>query len=145
MLPNNRIAKCYTDGSFNSYNASWAFIIVNDKGEEIHREKGILEGDINSLWQIGGEMKAVENAIKWCKSNNYLAEIYYDFKGLELWISDMTRNIEKPMWRAKNQWTKEYRNFMIQNKRFIHKLIWVKAHNNDKWNEEVDKYAKIIP
>ncbi len=143
MLPLKKIVFIYVDGSFNSVieKASWAFLVVNDKDEVIFKNRGVLEGEINSMWQVGGEIKAVENAIQYCKENNLLGWFNYDYKGIEHWISDITRNTQKPLWKTKNKFTKEYREFMLSNKEFIYKMEWVKSHSNNKYNDMVDELA----
>lgn len=71
----------YPDGSFNGKNASWAFVAVKNE-EIIHSEKGVLEGDINKMWQVGGEMAAVMNGVEFCIKNNLKCDIYYDLINL---------------------------------------------------------------
>lgn len=147
-LKQRRTVNIYTDGSYNQKNASWAFVVIDYtnslSGEIIFKDKGILEGDINKLWQIGGELKAVEFAIEWCKKNNYNASIYYDSKGVRNWISDLLDNSPKPIWKAKNRWTKEYREFIKQHIHYIDSLNWVKSHNGNKWNEYVDNLVGLV-
>ena len=58
----NIIYKAFTDGSFNGTNSSWAYVIIDDKENIIKQDKGILDGKINSMHQIGGEIFAVQNA-----------------------------------------------------------------------------------
>ena len=127
----------YVDGSFKNGRAIWGFIVIKNN-KIIYKDRGIiLDCDINSIWQVGGEMLAVVNAISWCIKNKYKANIFYDFKGLRAWIADIFS--ESP-WKARNEWTQEYRKFCLTYKRFIKSFNKVKSHNGDKYNEMVDEY-----
>lgn len=128
----------YPDGSFNGKNASWAFVAVKNE-EIIHSEKGVLEGDINKMWQVGGEMAAVMNGVEFCIKNNLKCDIYYDLINLYKWCADIFG--EKP-WKRKNPYTKLYHDYMIKNKAFINKMIKVKSHSYNKFNDKADGLAK---
>lgn len=129
-----KILNVYTDGSFNGQTASWAFIVIeNDK--PIFQNKGTLSGDINKMWQIGGEIKAAENAVLWAAKNDCQLVINYDYLGVEYWATGK--------WRAKNEHTKAYKSFMEQNSKYIKGWNKVLAHSGVKWNEACDSLAKI--
>lgn len=132
-----KIIDIYTDGSFNKENASWAFICVSE-GKEIYREKGMLFGEINSMWQVGGELAAVMEGIDYCKNNNYKCNIYYDFKGIFKWVADIFN--QKP-WKTKNKFTQEYREYMWENKYWINSMTWTKSHADCFWNNKVDEFV----
>lgn len=136
----NIIYKAFTDGSFNGTNSSWAYVIIDDKENIIKQDKGILDGKINSMHQIGGEIFAVQNAVFYCKENNLKCEIHHDYIGIKHWVADIWG--EKP-WKAKNEWTKAYREFILNNKEVIHSMVWVKSHADNKWNNFIDKIVKI--
>ena len=128
-----QILDVYTDGSFNGQNASWAFVVVKDD-KPIFQQKGVLSGDINSMWQIGGEIKAAEFAVQWAKDNNTKININHDYTGVSLWATGV--------WRAKNPHTKAYQAFMQENSNYINSYKKVKAHGTDVWNNFVDELAK---
>ena len=138
------IVNVYVDGSYGknnlTYCASWAYIVFNIKNEILHKDKGILYGEINSIRQIGGELKSVMEAINYCIKNKYKANIYFDYIGIRNWCHDL---FNKTPWKCKNKWTKEYREFMILNKDYINKMIKVKSHSGNEFNDMVDKLAKI--
>ncbi len=132
----------YTDGSYcnNRKITSWAYIIVDASEKILKQDRGELTGEITALWQIGGEMKAVMEGLNFCRENNLKAIIYHDYNGLFHWVSDLFG--ETP-WKAKNEWTKKYRTFIINNANYIDSFQWVKSHSKNKFNEVVDKLAKI--
>lgn len=130
----HKILDIYTDGSFNGQNSSWAFIVIEDN-KPIFQNKGVLEGDINKMWQIGGEIKAVENAVLWARKNNCQININYDYLGVEHWATGK--------WRAKNEHTKAYATFMQEHSKYINKYVKVKAHSDNQYNNLVDSLVKI--
>ena len=132
------IVDIYPDGSFNGSKASWAFIAVKED-KIIHSERGVLEGDINKMWQVGGEMAGVMKGVEFCIKNNLKCNIYYDLINLYKWCADIFG--EKP-WRRKNQHTRLYHDFMVKNKAIICKMIKVKSHSFNKFNDAADVLAK---
>lgn len=130
----NKILDAYTDGSFNGKNASWAFIIV-ENNQITAQQKGILDGDINSMWQIGGEITAVVKLIEWARQNNAKVNIHYDYTGIENWATGK--------WKAKNTHTQYFRDFMMANSQYINAYIKVKAHSTNFFNNAVDELVKI--
>ena len=129
-----KILDIYTDGSFNGQNSSWAFMVIEDN-KPIFQDKGILLGEINKMWQIGGEIKAAENAVLWATKNDCKININYDYSGVEFWATGK--------WRTKNEHTKAYAAFMKENSKYINKYIKVKSHSGVQWNEACDSLAKI--
>lgn len=127
------IFDAYTDGSFNGKQASWAFVVIQDNKPLITR-KGVLDGDINSMWQIGGEIMAAQNLILWAKELDYRINLYYDYLGVEYWATKK--------WKAKNPHTKAYQEFMQENAKYVNRYVKVKAHSNDFFNNFVDELAK---
>ena len=122
----------YVDGSFNGSNASWGFIVVeNDK--PIHSDKGVLFGQINEMYQVGGEITAAMKAIEWAKTNSCKINIFYDYLGIENWATKQ--------WKAKKKFTQEYQKFMQDNKSYINSFKKVKSHSGNTYNEAVDQLA----
>lgn len=125
----------YTDGSFNGKNASWAFVAVQNDSI-LFKNKGIItDPDVNSGYQIGGEVQAVIEAIKYCEANSLAAKIHYDYAGVENWAT--------LAWRANKPYTIKYQQFMQEKEKFIAGFVKIKSHSGNKWNEWVDKFAKI--
>jgi ribonuclease HI len=130
----------YTDGSWDVKGkfAKWAFIAVQDD-KVIHQEKGeIHNAEVNEGQQIGGELKAVIQAVVWAKKNNHKIVVYHDYIGIRSWIADIYN--EKP-WNTNKSYTKKYREFMLKNKSYIENMIWIKGHSDNKYNNLVDELA----
>lgn len=130
----NKILDAYTDGSFNGKKASWAFIVV-ENGQITTKQKGILDGDINSMRQVGGEITAVIKLVEWARQNNVKVNIHYDYTGIENWATGK--------WKAKNTHTKHFRDFMQANSEYVNSYIKVKSHSGHALNDFVDQLVKI--
>lgn len=117
----------YTDGSCikNKY-GGWAFCIV---GEE---EDTIVCGGENDTTNNRMELTAVIEVLKYIKIYNYPLTIYTDSQ-LTMYcaMGKWKRNKNKDLW---EEYDKSSKDFNI-------KFEWVKAHNNDYYNELVDKNA----
>lgn len=133
------IVHCYVDGGYVKGRATWGFIVINKDNKLIHKSKGKLIGSINKMNQIGGEIYSAMQAVEYCRNNNYKCLIFFDFVGIKHWVADI---FGKQPWKAKNHWTKQYREFMILNKEYIEGMVKVKSHSGNYWNEYVDKYIK---
>ncbi len=127
----------YVDGSFLNEKAQWAFIVVEDDAA-VYSERGQLEGEINEMRQIGGELKGVIQAICYARRVGIPARIYFDYNGIEKWVADLFGG--KP-WGCNKVWTQQYRDFVLKNGKWVHSFVKVKGHAGNKWNEEVDKLA----
>jgi ribonuclease HI len=128
----------YTDGSVDAkkHEVYWGFVAV-DNEKEIYREKGVLTGEVFTMRQVGGEIAGVIKGVLWCKKMGYKGNIYFDFINLYKWVADQFSN-DNP-WNANNIWSQRYRQFIIEHRPLINKFEWVKAHDTNKWNNEVDK------
>ncbi len=127
----------YVDGSFLNEKAQWAFIVVEGDAV-VHQDRGELEGEINEMRQIGGELKGVIQAICYARRVGVPAKIYHDYNGIYLWVAD---GWGEKAWSCKKKWTQGYRDFVLANRKHVHSFVKVKGHAGDKWNEEVDKLA----
>lgn len=136
------IVNIYSDGSYTSTNAVWAFICFDLDGKEIFKNRGMLKGKINSMHQVGGELYGVMEALRYCKANNYKANLFVDYTGLINWVADIV-GAGRP-WKCKNEFTNEYRNFIIEYKQYINSINLVKGHAGIAGNEAVDGYASAL-
>jgi ribonuclease HI len=132
------IVDAYVDGSVIEGKARWGLIVVRDD-IELWRNCGELEGEINSMRQIGGELKGCIEAIRYARFHRVKVRIFYDYLGIEMWVADL---FNKPCWRANNEWTQKYREFVVKNREFVHEFKKVKAHTGNRWNEAVDVLAR---
>jgi len=123
----------YTDGSYSNGKVTFGFVILKD-GAPVHEGSGIVPPDFAKSRQVGGEIMAVLEALRWFEANGIpAAAVHYDFENLALWVrgvyktnTDISRALVDAVRRSpvKLTWTK------------------VKAHTGVHWNERVDQLAK---
>ena len=133
--------KIYTDGSClkNPGNGGWAAIICTD--DEIKKISGSEKHTTNNRM----ELLATINALKEVNSDD-LIEIYTDSKyvkngiteWINTWLSNNWKTSKKDDVKNKDLWTDLYN----LNKSNNIKWNWVKAHDGNPLNEEVDLLAK---
>ena len=133
--------KIYTDGSClkNPGNGGWAAIICTD--DEIKKISGSEKHTTNNRM----ELLATINALKEVNSDD-LIEIYTDSKyvkngiteWINTWLSNNWKTSKKEDVKNKDLWTDLYN----LNKSSNIKWNWVKAHDGNPLNEEVDLLAK---
>lgn len=121
------------DGSYRNWITSYG-IVIRKEGNVIKEISGIVDSaQVKGSHQIAGEIKAVTEAIKWCRKNKiHEVTIYYDYKGLEKWA--------KGLWKTKKVISKEYADFMKVDNVEI-KWVKIKSHSGKKWNEYADRLA----
>ena len=138
--------KIYTDGacSGNPGPGGWAAIIIDDKETD-------LKGGEKLTTNNRMELTALIESLKFVKANysenlgDVQVDIYADSKyvidGVESWMP----NWKKRGWKTADK--KPVKNLelwmeideLIQDLNF--KFVWVKGHNNDKYNEMADELA----
>lgn len=133
------IIQVYVDGSWKpklpKY-AGWAFIIFNDKDELLGYDNGVVECKSR---QIDGELISTIKALNYIKENisKYSRiELYYDYIGIEAWVSGK--------WKAKSEISKDYINYIKDLGNIIDKVkfIKVKSHvGESEGNDLADKLA----
>ena len=128
----------YVDGSFDESIGKYAFgcILILPDGE-IVRESGNGDNPESiALRNVTGEMLGAMYAVKWSIVNGYSSiKICYDYSGIEMWAVGQ--------WKAKNDLTKKYADFMKENSKNIEiSFQKIAAHTGNKYNEEADKLAK---
>ena len=133
--------KIYTDGSClkNPGNGGWAAIInINDKIKKI---SGSVKDTTNNKMELMAPIKALQEI-----KEQQPIEIYTDSQYVKLGITDWVHKWIKNNWltskkepvKNKELWTQLYE----LNKSHEIKWIWVKAHDGNTLNEEVDLLAK---
>ena len=123
----------YTDGSnFLDKKASWAIIVVQSD-KVIDQKSGVLTGEICSLRNIAGELKAAVEAIDWARKNNVTVTVCHDLEAISRWGNGE--------WKTNNKWTRSYKKFVDSNRQFIAGFYKILAHSGVKWNEMADELA----
>mgnify|MGYP003964373557 FL=1 len=146
LLETDIVYDAYVDGSFSAKfdKGSWAYTIVeNEKDISIAQASGLidytLQPELKKLRNIATECQAVIEALTYASQYRCKLNIYYDYIGLERWVWDITDN-QKP-WQCKTDFTWEYRQSVIEYENNLNKMIWVKGHAGNKWNEYTDDLA----
>lgn len=126
----------YVDGSFfdefpTQY--GWGFVI-RDGGKTLFETYGAGEGAAASMRNIAGELAAAMRSVVWAKQNNCQVYIIYDYEGIERWVTGK--------WRAKNDFTKAYVEFMNKHAAYIYGFQQVKGHTGNNGNERADELAR---
>ena len=133
--------KIYTDGSClkNPGNGGWAAIICTDN--EVKKISGSEKDTTNNRM----ELMATINALKEVNSED-LIEIYTDSKYVKNGITDWIHNWIKNNWKTSNKENVKNKDLWIKlynlNKSLNVQWNWVKAHDGNPMNEEVDLLAK---
>lgn len=133
--------KLYTDGSClgNPGPGGWGAICINDSDGHFFRVCG---GDIhttNNIMELTAVIRGLER--HWSSPVTVYTDSQYVKNGITQWINKWKRN----GWKTAN-------GSDVKNKQLwetLDKLVtnhvkfeWVKAHNGDKFNEEVDDLAR---
>src|SRR5438046_9511183 len=110
-----KIVEVYTDGTIIKGIPGWCFAVVeNDK--VIHEAGGILTNpELAAIRNIASELKAVMEAVRYAKKNNFKVIIWTDLQGNVKWVADLLNPNKKP-WKTNSKWTQLYREFMFANK-----------------------------
>lgn len=130
--------RAYTDGSYKmdsnrNYGVGWGYVLLDEGDNIIHQDYGTFDEYIEQR-NVSGEVFAVISLIMYCEENGVQElEIYHDYVGIEHWVTGV--------WRAKNEMTMRYRDFM-QDSPIKITFNHVRGHTGNKWNEYVDKLAK---
>jgi ribonuclease HI len=134
----------YTDGacSGNPGPGGWGAIIIDEKGQE-HSLYGGEKFTTNNKM----ELLAVIKALEYLNNEKHEISLYIDSnyvkKGITEWIFSWKKNnwmtASKTAVKNKELWLELDTLSKTQNIEWI----WVKSHNGDKYNELVDKLAKL--
>ena len=133
--------KIYTDGSCigNPGNGGWAGIIINNgKKTQI---KGSKKNTTNNQMELLAPIKALKKIPKGRK-----VQIFTDSKYVKSGITEWIHNWKKNGWKTANK--KKVKNIELWTEldrlsdEFDIKWSWVKAHSNNKLNNEVDLIAR---
>ena len=126
----------YTDGSYTPKTpdyAGYGFVLVTDDDKKIG--EGYGQAPATSR-QILGELASVMRGCLVALELGYTdISIHHDLEGTAFWANGI--------WKRKNKSTQDYHAFMNDKirKNADVDFIWVKGHDNDKWNEYADALA----
>lgn len=130
-------AYAYVDGSFNATTNTYGFggfLAVGD-------HEYVLQGKGNdpkraSMRNVAGEIDGcVATVKKAIELRIPKLSIYYDYQGIESWAT--------LAWKAKNEWTRAYRDYMIEAMKIIDiEFVKVAGHTGIEGNERADQLAK---
>ncbi len=131
----------YTDGSClgNPGNGGWAFLVVSEK--DISFRAGFEENSTNNRMELMAAIKALEFLDNY-KKISLNTDSNYVKQGITTWILNWKKNF----WRTS---TKQ----LVKNKELWERLDylnerkdinwnWVKAHDDNKYNNQVDELAR---
>ena len=136
VVNNDKHIIAYVDGSYNDAEKRVGMgIVIFDGDEVIEISKEVEAGDLISMRNVAGEIKAAEEAMRYAVSHKAdRLDIYHDYKGIACWCSGE--------WKANLQGTKAYREYYKSIEGIEINFIKVKAHSGDKYNEICDRLAK---
>ena len=133
--------KVYTDGSCleNPGNGGWAAIIIDDgKKTQI---KGSKKNTTNNQMELMAPIEALKKIPKGSK-----VQIFTDSKYVKSGITEWINNWKKNGWKTANKQKVKNKDLWVEldllSNQFDIKWNWVKAHSNDKLNNEVDLIAR---
>ena len=133
--------KVYTDGSCleNPGNGGWAAIIIDDgKKTQI---KGSKKNTTNNQMELLAPIEALKKIPKGSE-----VQIFTDSKYVKSGITEWIHNWKKNGWKTANKQKVKNKDLWVEldllSSQFDIKWGWVKAHSNDKLNNEVDLIAR---
>ena len=133
--------KVYTDGSClgNPGNGGWAFVVINEK--DISYRAGFERNTTNNQMELMAAIKAIEFLDKY-NDINLNTDSNYVKQGITNWILNWKRNNWKTSTKkaVKNRELWERLDKLNLSKNII--WSWVKAHNVDEFNNQVDQLAR---
>lgn len=132
----------YSDGGVqnNPGNGSWAFVCV----DPYHECSGAVADTTNNRMEIMGVLKAIEYALEYkAEEITVYSDSQYVVKGLTQWSLAWGRN----NWMKKDGWEwVAVKNADLWKELVKHrdkvKLIWVRGHNGNEFNEVADQLVK---
>ena len=131
----------YTDGSCigNPGNGGWAFVVINEK--DISYRAGFERNTTNNQMELMAAIKAIEFLDKY-NDINLNTDSNYVRQGITNWILNWKGNNWKTSTKkaVKNKELWERLDKLNLSKNII--WSWVKAHNVDKFNNQVDQLAR---
>ena len=123
----------YVDGSYVRGRIGYGVVLLQD-GVLRHTLQGVVtDSEAKSVHQIGGELMATMEALRWCAEQGLTAvHIHHDYTGIAFWATGE--------WKTNTAVTQAYAHFMRAQSVTVtwHKVA---AHTGDYWNEMADRLA----
>jgi ribonuclease HI len=126
--------KVYVDGAWVAGSVGYGFVILSGSNVKVKRSSRVTESPWTDSRQVGGELLAVMNALRWCQDRKIKRiEVYYDYEGVHAWAEGI--------WKANKIITNDYRRFISESKVSV---SWnkVRSHSRDPLNDLADQLAK---
>ncbi|WP_083189861.1 RNase H family protein [Orenia metallireducens] len=126
--------KIYVDGSYLDGKIGYGLVVLKDDKVIDELSGYVSDPDAQDSRQVGGELVATKEAIRWCQSRGIKrVAIYYDLDNIKKWATGEYKT-RKPL-------TQNFKEFIDSTNI---KISWhkVKAHTGVKWNERADELAK---
>jgi len=124
----------YTDGSYANGQYAWAYAFVKD-GQICFEDSNVGKNPAAATMRnVAGEIAAVLYAVKKAAELKVKIRIFHDYAGIAHWATGE--------WQAKNEFTQTYASLMSQYQ-CIYSFSKVTAHSGNKFNDHVDKKAKM--
>lgn len=127
----------YVDGSYDDNQKAFSYgAVIFYNGKEEHLSEKFTTPDLISMRNVAGEIEGAKKVMRYCIENNIeVADIYYDYEGIEKWCTGE--------WRTRKSGTKSYKEYYdsIKDKVEI-TFVKVKGHSGNKYNDLADKLAK---
>lgn len=124
----------YVDGSYLDGRIGYGVVLLQVGMLEAELSGPVEESSLQGMHQVGGELRAVYETVKWCLAKGVQdVTVYYDYEGIEKWATGA--------WKANNPATQAYAAAMSNPPITI---CWqkVQSHSGDRWNERADALAK---
>ena len=127
LLEHPVVYDAYVDGSFSAKldRGSWAYTIVEPTQDtSIAEATGLLDytltPELRKLRNIATECSAVIHALEYASQYGIKLNIFYDYIGLEKWVSDITTG-EEP-WMCNSDFTWDYRQTVLAYMKYLNKI-----------------------
>lgn len=127
----------YVDGSYNVSTGEYSCgVVAFYNGEKVLFSKKFNDRELARMRNVAGEIEGACAIMNYCIKNKIPAlDIHYDYIGVENWALGT--------WKANKVGTIRYKKFYDSIKDKLQVMfIKVKAHSNDKYNDEADRLAK---
>ena len=141
MSPNNEILNIFTDGACKGNPGIGGWGAILEYGNSKKEIKGFSKNTTNNIMELTAVIKALECLNRKCKitittDSNYVKNGITEW--INTWLTNNWKTSKKEDVKNKDLWIELYN----LNKSLNVQWNWVKAHDGNPMNEEVDLLAK---